>query len=303
MKKMKIVIITMMSSMLLASCFSGNTKTGVKVDALLERVHKQPEFYKERAAIFVAVKKAKDTRLDAIVNVSTVEPINIMAAISYADDTLSVSPSSGVDVSQKNIPPIKFLDQPLREYLKYLENQTGWSIELESTNGRQAVVYIRNVKMKTLHVQALSMSLDGGEDGASGSSFGEIVKQVNDIMNSKYNITVASIKPIVTSNQQLGIIQITGSPNNVNAAEAWVSNLVKNSNRQIHLQVQVLDVRVDESVGRGIDWTLIAERDPIGGKTCIYSNGCEDESGTPFAQVAVQPVGNCPRHCNFSGQR
>jgi type II secretory pathway component GspD/PulD (secretin) len=40
----------------------------------------------------------------------------------------------------------------------------------------------------------------------------------------------------------------------------WLSGLIKSSNRQVHLQVQVLDVTIDESVGQGINWNLISKQ-------------------------------------------
>jgi type II secretory pathway component GspD/PulD (secretin) len=82
----------------------------------------------------------------------------------------------------------------------------------------------------------------------------KIVKQIDAIMSSNGSTAV------ITDNQQLGIITATGLPSQVKQVDSWISDMITLSNRQVHMQVQVLDVIVDESVGQGINWNLVSDQ-------------------------------------------
>jgi type II secretory pathway component GspD/PulD (secretin) len=92
-------------------------------------------------------------------------------------------------------------------------------------------------------------------------------------------------KAIVVDNQQLGTISAIGLPLKIKQVDLWLDDLIKSSNRQIHLQVQVLDVTVDNAVGQGINWNLISNQSSkfqMGNKAGVSIDGAGLISiGTP----------------------
>ncbi|WP_201342047.1 hypothetical protein [Abyssogena phaseoliformis symbiont] len=218
-------------------------------------------------------------RLEKTVNISIKSPINIIAAIDFADSSLSVSIDSRVDLNNKFV--INFKNQTLNNYFNYIENITGYSLKLESS-----IVYVKSIDSKTWGLQSLSMNTQQIQtssrsdistnsntaiivDGAN-KNWEDVVNHVRTIMNSgtvnsSSSSSVSILKApvvVVTDNQQLGTISVIGLPNKIKQVDEWINQLIDSSNRQIHLQVQVqvLDVTVDESVGQGINWNLISKQ-------------------------------------------
>ena len=272
--------------MFLQSCYineSENKKEDFyKTEAGAEML-KRPVFEKPNTDqdIFIQVNKVYSSKsnplLDKNINIVIKSPIGIVAAIDFADPTLSISPDANVDLSKKFI--VNFKNQTLASYFEYLKNITGYQLELVGS-----IVYIRSIQSKTWNLQSLSAQENqtlssarvnvGSEDEDAPvavnnkSSWEEIVNHVKAIMNRgelsttaqknlKKSFTAASV---VTNNQQLGTISAIGTPQKISLVDDWIDNLINASNRQVHLQVQILDVTVDESVGRGIDWNLISKQ-------------------------------------------
>jgi type II secretory pathway component GspD/PulD (secretin) len=260
-------IVILLLTLLLSSCFLSDTKEDfgkldVSTKILETPVFKGPVLDSD---VFIQVDKVylveSSPILDKTVNISSKQPINIMAAIDFADNTLSVSPDADVDLNKKF--NIKFNNQTLARYFNYLENITGYQIELSD-----GVVYIRSTQQMKWNLQSLSLNdstiltsaktevgKDTDTDSVAPKSISDNWKQI--ISHIK---TILGSKGIVVDNQQLGTITAEGLPARVKRVDLWLNDLIKSSNRQIHLQVQVLDVTVDESVGRGINWNLISKQ-------------------------------------------
>ncbi len=279
--------------LMLSGCTTNENKESIDtiVEKMLSKEYSPIVFNPEPTPAFIVVKEPKDLKLEQKVNVSIKQPINIIAAIDFADSTLSISPDSGVDLNKKF--NVKFNNQTLGVYFDFLENITGYHIELID-----GVVYIKSIQTQTWHLQSLSLdnveiSSAKNDIGASTQekqtnvdSWDEIIKQVKIIMNldDRPKFLFKIIKAVkkgaqegakegdkeeaeeqikafsVVHNKQLGTVTVTGMPKKLEQVDIWLSGLIKSSNRQVHLQVQVLDVTIDESIGQGINWNLISKQ-------------------------------------------
>ncbi len=303
---MKTLAVSILATLLVAC--SSNTTQNSGIKNLLNQGQSPIVFSKEPTPVLVSVKSLQDIKLSQKVNILIKGPMNIIAAIDFADESLSVSVDAGVDLDKKF--NVKFNNQTLDKYLTYLENKTGYDIKLIDS-----VVYVRSIVHKNFNLQTLSLDTSqiissaqsevssngqaptevssNGQAPTEVSSNGQapiiqqstewdkIVDQVGVIMNthndtnsnntqdgnndqspSSLRNNNASKVPdsVITDNQKLGVITVMGLPSKVKQVEFYLDNLISKSNRQIHLQVQVLDITVDESVGQGINWNLISDQ-------------------------------------------
>jgi len=293
MNKLTLLSTLTLLMLMVSSCTTNENKESIDtiVEKMLSKEYSPIVFNPEPTPAFIVVKEPKDLKLEQKVNVSIKQPINIIAAIDFADSTLSISPDSGVDLNKKF--NVKFNNQTLGVYFDFLENITGYHIELID-----GVVYIKSIQTQTWHLQSLSLdnveiSSAKNDIGASTQekqtnvdSWDEIIKQVKIIMNldDRPKFLFKIIKAVkkgaqegakegdkeeaeeqikafsVVHNKQLGTVTVTGMPKKLEQVDIWLSGLIKSSNRQLHLQVQVLDVTIDESIGQGINWNLISKQ-------------------------------------------
>lgn len=312
MHKAHTLIITLFLLVFLSACGGINSNTKNSIDMQVEQrlLKKQSPivFLKEPLPIFVSVKAPQDRKLEQPVNIAIKAPINLLAAIDFADSSLSISADRGVDLDKKF--SIKFNNQSLARYLEYLENITGYHLSLSG-----GVVFIKSIASKTWQLQSLSIGnnqptsrakrgtgLSNVGIGLSNSSaktsksrraqtthdnWTQIVNHVKAIMNSDDstqnnralnthsnansntdsnqnmaggNRQLNATPAIVVDNQQLGTISAIGLPARIKQVDVWLNNLITSSNRQVHLQVQVLDVTVDSAVGQGINWNLVSNQ-------------------------------------------
>ena len=297
MNKLTLLSTLTLLMLIVSSCTTNENKESIDtiVEKMLSKEYSPIVFNPEPTPAFIVVKEPKDLKLEQKVNVSIKQPINIIAAIDFADSTLSISPDSGVDLNKKF--NVKFNNQTLGVYFDFLENITGYHIELID-----GVVYIKSIQTQTWHLQSLSLDnveISSAKNSAKNDigastqekqtnvdSWDEIIKQVKIIMNldDRPKFLFKIIKAVkkdaqegdkeeakeeaeeqikafsVVHNKQLGTVTVTGMPKKLEQVDIWLSGLIKSSNRQVHLQVQVLDVTIDESIGQGINWNLISKQ-------------------------------------------
>jgi len=67
----------------------------------------------------------------------------------------------------------------------------------------------------------------------------------------------AAAKGWLVENRRLGTITAYGTPNNIKLLDDWMSDMEKNMNRQIFLDVAILDVSTSKGDGRGVDWSAV----------------------------------------------
>jgi type II secretory pathway component GspD/PulD (secretin) len=275
MQKTLTIIIALFLSVFLSACtgIDSNTKNNIdtQVDAIFKQKQSPIVFEKEPMPIFVSIKAPQDLKLAQKVNISIKQPINLLAAIDFADNSLSISADAGVDLDKKF--SIKFNNQSLSRYFDYLQNITGYYLALVDS-----VVYIKSSESKTWQLQSLSISSEPPTTSAKNdiqlSNSTTATSKSNNVQTSineplflsewqqivKHIKEILGTKAIVVDNQQLGTVSAIGLPLKIKQVDLWLDELIKSSNRQVHLQVQVLDVTVDNAVGQGINWNLISNQ-------------------------------------------
>ena len=289
MQKTLTIIITLLLSIFLSACSGIDNNTKNNIDTQVDTIFKQKQspivFEKEPMPIFVSIKAPQDLTLAQKVNIAIKQPINLLAAIDFADNTLSISADAGVDLDKTF--SIKFNNQSLARYFEYLQNMTGYHLSL-----LDGVVYIKSTASKTWQLQSLSISSEQPTTSAKtdiqSSNTAPTTPQDEQttlekfLFLSEWAQIVKHIKAtlgttaIVVDNQQLGTISAIGLPLKIKQVDLWLDDLIKSSNRQIHLQVQVLDVTVDNAVGQGINWNLISNQSSkfqIGNKAGVSIDG------------------------------
>ncbi|TEU19460.1 MAG: hypothetical protein E3I13_04295 [Gammaproteobacteria bacterium] len=124
MQKTRTIIITLFLSVFLSACSGTGSNTKNSIDAQVDAIFKQKQspivFEKEPLPIFVSIKAPQDLTLAQQVNISIKQPINLLAAIDFADNSLSISADAGVDLNKTF--SIKFNNQSLARYFEYLQN-------------------------------------------------------------------------------------------------------------------------------------------------------------------------------------
>ncbi len=307
MNKTILMTATMLLSLIISGC--GTNETKVSVDDTIKNILSKEQspivFESEPTPAFIVVKSPKDKRLEKIVNIATNQPINVIAAIDAADSTLSVSADEKVDL--KKIFIVKFNNQSMGSYFRYLENITGYALELND-----GVVYVRSTQFKNWNLQSLSMVDEVRETSAkkdiqssegndaskvltTQTNWTAIINHVKNIMNGGASQTIQGSSKqttifrdktpvIVTDNQQLGTISAFGLPSRIQQVDQWIKRLISASNRQIHLQVQVLDVIVDDSAGQGINWNLISKQSS---QIKISNASQQSSSGAGIASIGT----------------
>ena len=104
MQKTLTIIIALSLSVFLSACsgIGNNTKNNIdtQVDAIFKQKQSPIVFEKEPMPIFVSIKAPQDLKLAQKVNIAIKAPINLLAAIDFADNSLSISADAGVDLNK-----------------------------------------------------------------------------------------------------------------------------------------------------------------------------------------------------------
>lgn len=178
-------------------------------------------------------------------------------------------------------------DMLLGDYLKYLESVTGYNIEyknnvitVRSFIQREWNVATfaskRSVDLKvgsTFNLESTTSSDSGSSSSGSGSGnkirgqvdvdeWEIIVEGAKEIQNVKSGGSEPDVmKPYVQAVRSIGSLNVGGPVNRVNALDSFISNLIRDGQRQVNINVQAYDVSLNDDRGAGIDWTELSNID------------------------------------------
>jgi len=68
---------------------------------------------------------------------------------------------------------------------------------------------------------------------------------------------LAEIEGRVVINSMTGTVQVTGSPRGMRNVEAYMENLLRGINRQVFIEVRILNVALSDAAALGIDWSRV----------------------------------------------
>jgi len=71
------------------------------------------------------------------------------------------------------------------------------------------------------------------------------------------NDNTSEFKPWVAGVRRLGIVEAAGSPLKIQILDDWFKSLIHSSKKQVNLDVKAINVTLDDSRGRGINWSAL----------------------------------------------
>ena len=102
-------------------------------------------------------------------------------------------------------------------------------------------------------------------------------------------------EPWVVGNKRLGKVTAYGKPSEIKRLDEHFSNLVEESQRQVHLQGAILDVKTTKGEGYGVDWDAIYQNSD-GDKTLSFAGEATQAlsivDGGSWSVAASIPFGN-----------
>lgn len=236
----------------------------LKNEIKLKEIDYAKTFKKSPPPIYVKIYKDEDKLLDKKIKIVALKT-TLLNAINFAVPKLSIIPDA--DVNLKKELDIKFNNQTLKEYLQYLSDLTNYDIYLSDN-----AIRISSKQITTWNLSQLSKEVEPIKETAQSevnkNSYTTTKKDDEDT-NTNWQKIITNVKAIlgkhsvVVDNERIGTISAIAAPQKIKVADTYLSELIASSSKQIHLQVQVLDVTVDESIGRGINWELLADNNRI----------------------------------------
>lgn len=221
-----------------------------------------PEFNHQHRRSHISVTTEKNAALERkIKHLSLVKNIALKDALKavlpqayiIADDT-QVNLNTPINVDVDNI--------SYKEYFEILSSQTGYRIDLKNTNK----ISVSSADYKRWNVAALvslpKATSDVGGNAKAGSAGGSSSLSFNK-SDDTWDSLLEGLKEIlgksgvVVDNRRLGEIYALGDPQKLIAADKWMQRMIASSQRQILLDVAVLEVSASDGAANGIDWQAI----------------------------------------------
>ncbi|MAX51847.1 MAG: hypothetical protein CMH22_07675 [Methylophaga sp.] len=144
--------------------------------------------------------------------------------------------------------------------------------------------------------QTLIPELGEGDDPIA--MLNELGNRLDDEMNPYF------IEPWVVGNKRMGKITAFGKPSQIHRLDEYMSELTSQSQRQVHLESAILDVKTRNGEGYGLDWSAVYANDD---KTIALTGSASQalsivDGGTwsfaasiPFGKVTLNSVINSLR--------
>jgi hypothetical protein len=168
--------------------------------------------------------------------------------------------------NKKKLVDIDLQEATYGDYFEYLSSLTGYRIELKDKRR----INISSADYMRWNVAALvglpdSSSSVGGNvkagsaGGASTLSFSNSGDTWADLL--KGIKTILGSSGVIVDNKRLGEIYALGDPQKLIAADKWMQRMITQSQRQILLDVAILEVTLNDGSANGINWSGIYNGD------------------------------------------
>lgn len=163
-----------------------------------------------------------------------------------------------------------------KEYFELLSSKTGYRISLKNDNK----ITISSADYKRWNVAALvslpEVKSDIGGNVKAGSAGGSSSLKFEK-SDDTWEKLLEGLKEIlgksgvIVDNRRLGEIYALGEPQKLIAADKWMQRIIASSQRQILLDVAVLEVSVSDGATNGIDWKGIYNTGSFAGSSIEQS--------------------------------
>ncbi len=260
---MKTNIIILISLYLLFGC-SGNTdiiKNKKPILNIQKSVKTTPV-----TQHYIAVDDADSLLLDNLVNIN-VEKISLIDSITKAVSGVNVVARDN-NVNLSRIIAVRANKLKLKNYLKLLENITGYDLELINNQ-----VLISSMITKLWNLAAIASMPNANisvtnKNNANNTNITikndewlDVVNNVKQILaydNNKTN-KKQQIRQNLFTNRRLGTITAITTPEKIKLVDSYLTKVINDSNKQIALEIKIFDVSLNENHNTGIDFNLLSK--------------------------------------------
>jgi type II secretory pathway component GspD/PulD (secretin) len=217
-----------------------------------------PEFNNQAKRSFVRATSPKNKLLKTKIKVLKAKGLTFKQALKLIMPNVLII-AEDAKVNQNKIVNIDIRNVTYGDYFEYLSSQTGYRIELENKNR----INISSADHMRWNVSALvnmpnSNSSVGGnaKAGSAGGSSSLSLTRDNDTWGDllKGIKTILGASGVIIDNKRLGEIYALGDPQKLAAADKWVQRMIAQSQKQILLDVAILEVSLTDGSANGIDW-------------------------------------------------
>jgi MSHA biogenesis protein MshL len=145
---------------------------------------------------------------------------------------------------------VDFTDVPLNRAFEVLLSSLGYS--WEQTGG---VIWVRSTVTRIFeidYIRSTQSSSTGGVAAAPGSGgaavWGEIEAQVKGLLSPKGKLII---------NRSTGMVMVTDSQPRVDVVEKFINMLKDGLNRQVDIEVRIVEVALSDDFALGLDWSRL----------------------------------------------
>ena len=260
---MKTNIIIFISLYLLFSCSSNINTNAIKNNKPILNIKKAVKTTPVTQH-YIAVDDADSLLLDNLVNIN-VEKISLIDSITKAVTGVNVVAKDNNVVLNKII-AVRANQLKLKDYLKLLENITGYDLELINN---QITISSRITKSWNLAAIASMPNANVSvvnKNNANNTNivikndeWADVINNVKQILADDIKTKKQQIKQNLFANRRLGTITVITTPEKIKLVDSYLTRVISDSNKQIALEIKIYDVILNENHNTGIDFNLLSK--------------------------------------------
>ena len=244
-----LIILLITSMTFLVSC-----NQGIKQNEGYDKYNKKNRLIKlsdlaseDNPEIYVKITKPRDGLLNTIITINR-QNISLINAISEAMPDINIKINDN-KVNLKKVISIRYKGN-FENFLTHLSTLTGYHIELVGT-----VIHLSAQESRSWNLAALSINTSGADiNQVTGHNLNKNwAKIISDIEK------LLSKDATIIDNQQTGDIYVVAQPKEIILIDKFIKNTIIQAESQINLDITILDVLINKSSARGIDWSLVSE--------------------------------------------
>ena len=216
----------------------------------------QPKIIKAKTPpVFIRISQVRDKILDQEITINK-QNITLIDAINIVMPSVSVvAKDSGVKLNKKIA--IRANKLIFENYLAQLSDISGYDIRVDKNTVSIASTLAKSWDLSTLSLSqsdnTLAMTTQPNNKGAS-----QKINSNNDTWRSIL-IDIKRIlgnSGILTSNEQLGQIYAIAPVAKIKFVDNWITKLIKNSKKQIHFDIAIIETNINNDSGAGLDLSI-----------------------------------------------
>lgn len=255
-----------------------------------------PELNNDQRRSFIDVKTAESELLKSkITQLNIIRPMPLKQAIMLAiPDALVIAEDSSVDLNF----PVQFeiKNKTYKQFFHLLASLTNYKIDIEENLN----VTISAASHKRWNIAALvnlpeTTSQVGGnaKAGSAGGSTSISLSKTNDTWEDLLEglKSILGDSGVVVDNRRLGEIYALGEPQKLAIADKWMQKMIDQSQKQINLDVAILEVALSDGSANGINWSAVYNQGAANNGSLTRSGGQTLSGGGLWQLIGNYTIG------------